>query len=481
MNETNGNRCHSSIDVLENTPEDDATTFYDPTNPAFASATRIDRKKQKTWKSKLAIWTFVLFLIVGGAAVLYLLLRVNRVNVRVQADSNRDTLNARAEPNPKTTESGLSADAINIARQALGSDTPATPGAAPLASPNASPSASPSSDANFRQLLTFTDNSPAYQRAIDENASSSKVAETNSTALQSSTPEVSVPLVQSRANVTQTLFVEDLPLKTGIAAQPNGLVTAAARLNEKETPKPAPPVLPPFGTMLPVRTLGVIFSLRNNAFARFELSRDCKGDGWSLSKGTLLIGQVRGSEYDRAYVTIVGYIDLRTNRLVKINGEVLGNDGGAGVPGKRTAIDRNRLKQTLSKVASGGLQVAGMMAGALTGRGTVVLNGAGYRVLNPITDEAGQIVGASNEKRSFVKVEAGQAAYVMVSDLPNEIKAVDAPGEGVWTEAATSLTDREVMELILLGTPEEMRAALPRMDEDQRKLAMKTMGPEKDK
>ena len=74
-----------------------------------------------------------------------------------------------------------------------------------------------------------------------------------------------------------------------------------------------------------------------------------------------------------------------------MTGEVLGADGGAGLQGKRVAVDRNRFKQTLSKVASSGLQMAGMMAGALTGRGAVVVNGAGYRLLNPVTDEAGQL------------------------------------------------------------------------------------------
>jgi hypothetical protein len=55
--------------------------------------------------------------------------------------------------------------------------------------------------------------------------------------------------------------------------------------------------------------------------------------------------------------------------------------------------------------------------------------------------------------------------------LPKEIKAIDAPGDQDWSSAATSLTDREVMELILFGTPDEIKAALPRMTEAQRKLA----------
>jgi hypothetical protein len=64
----------------------------------------------------------------------------------------------------------------------------------------------------------------------------------------------------------------------------------------------------------------------------------------------------------------------------------------------------------------------------------------------------------------------------MVADLPKELHAVDAPGEDEFTRAATSLTDREVMELILFGTPEEVQSALPLMSDEQRKLALKPIG-----
>jgi hypothetical protein len=146
--------------------------------------------------------------------------------------------------------------------------------------------------------------------------------------------------------------------------------------------------------------------------------------------------------------------------------------------GKRIAVDRKRFKQTLGKVASNGLQVAGMMAGALTGRGTVLVNGAGSRVLNPITDEAGQLVN-SDDKRSFVRIEAGQPAYVLVSDLPNEIEGVDAVRQDAVATSSTSLTDREVMELILFGTPEDIRAASPLMNEEQKRMVLKSIVPER--
>ncbi len=289
-------------------------------------------------------------------------------------------------------------------------------------------------------------------------------------------------LAQSRANSTHTLFVDDAPPKQD--RKPTPIIGPTPQIQSKAGSSSiniTPAVLPPFGTMLPVRTQGVIFTLRNNSYARFELTNDVSGKGWSLPKGTLLIGRTSGSENDRAYVNVIGFIDVRDNKLIKMTGEVLGSDGGAGIQGKRVAVDRNRLGQTLRKVASSGIQVAGMMAGALTGRGTVVIDGAGYRLMNPITDEAGRVIGGAQGKQAFVKVEAGRAGYVMVADLPKELRAVDAPGEDELTRASTSLTDREVMELILFATPAEIRAVLPLMTDDQKRLALKALPSEDQK
>jgi hypothetical protein len=209
-----------------------------------------------------------------------------------------------------------------------------------------------------------------------------------------------------------------------------------------------------------------------------ELTRDVAGDGWSLPKGTVFVGRTSGNEYDRAFVNIIGYIDPRDNKLVKMTGELMGVDGASGVQGKRIGVDRNRLKQTLRKAAASGVQVAGMMAGALTGRGTVVIDGAGYRLLNPITNDVRSLVGAGAEKNTFVKVEAGRPAYVMVVDLPKSVPAIDAPGDKELARTANSLTDREVMELILFGSPDEIRAALPLMTDEQKRLAAKSLIPQ---
>jgi len=228
--------------------------------------------------------------------------------------------------------------------------------------------------------------------------------------------------------------------------------------------------------MLPVRTQGVIFTLRNNSYARLELVRELKGAAWSLPKGTVLIGRASGSEYDRAFITVIGYLDSRDNRLVKMSGEVLGSDGGSGIQGKRVVVDSGGFKRALSKIATSGVQAAGMLASGFGGQRKVIVDGAGSRIVNPLTDEASRMFGgASGDKRAFVKVEAGRPAYVMVADLPKDRPAIDAPGDKELAHSAVSLTDRELMELLLLGTRDEISAAIPLMTDEQKTLALKTL------
>src|SRR6266545_4996621 len=487
---TTGNGHHQL--TIEDDPATAENTFFDPTNPEFASP-RQPKEKKRGWKRKLFTWSLVFLLIAGGIGTLYLALKVNRVNVKVQADSRRDSLSAKPEPSPGTTENGLSAEAINIAREAIGNDT-ARSGVNPSPPPSASPGASPAPTVTpyDGRNLSFTVGSPAYLQTNASENSGKEESRQQPSVEPSRAGSSSLPVVQSRANATQTLYVEDAPAKPLAAlVSPNALANRTEKqLPIIETAKAPLAVVPPFGTLLPVRSQGVIFTLRNNSYARLELSRDTAGDGWSLPKGTLLVGRVSGSEQDRAFINVLGYIDPRENRLVKMSGEVLGADGATGLPGKRISVDRSGLRQTVRKVASGGLQVASAMAGALTGRGTVLIDG--YRLANPISDEANQLLNGGRSKQSFVKVEAGRSAFVMVADLPKELHGVDAPGELRLGEAvredvreggpaalANSLSDREVLELILFGTSEEIRAAVPMMNDEQRRLALKLLPVEK--
>jgi hypothetical protein len=476
MKEVNRHSGPVSIELVDDSPDPNQNGFFDSKNPEFSPPKETATHKTKPWKRKLIRWSFILLIIAAGVFVLYVLLRVKRVDVKVQADSLRGSQSAKTDASTNKSETGLSAEAINIARGALGADPTPTPN---TASNNASATATPSPASGTQRQLSYTENSPAYSESVGADANSNQ---TNSSGTQQTIATPSIHVQQTHANPTQTLFVEDLPLRQLPSLQSTKTnPTPSAKIPEAiKTSTVAPAsVLPVFGTMLPVRTRGVIFSLRNNSYARLELARDCQGNGWSLSKGTLFVGRISGSENDRAFINILGYIDPEANRLVKMTGEVIGGDGAAGMQGKRIVVDRNRWKQTLSKVASSGLQVAGMMAGALTGRGTVVVNGAGYRVLNPITDEAGRIVNGGDDKRAFVRIEAGQSAYVMVSDLPNEVQGVDAIGVEL-PKIADSLSDREVMELIIFGTSEDIRAATPLMSDEQKRLVLRSTSPRHD-
>jgi hypothetical protein len=473
MNQTqttsdNGNNHQATgVDVLAD-DQQSTGAFYDPSNPLFAPPREIDKTKQKAGKRRLITLCFVFVLLSGGGLALYQLLKVNRVNVKVQADPRQDAQNPNTKGDSKSSENSLSTEAVNITRTALGSDTatsgnsstpsttptlaqPGFPESVPLVLPSLSGTVTP---------LSANDNGSTNPRTPPASSAGAKSdrqdAGTNS-ATQNPAP--------SRANLTHSIFVEDATPRVGA-------MTIAVKSKPEASITPA--VLPPFGTMLPVRTQGVVFTLRNNSYARLELVRDMKGTGWSLPKGTVLIGRASGSEYDRAFINVIGYLD-QNNRLVKMSGEVLGSDGGSGIQGKRVVVESGSLKRALTKIASSGMQAAGMLANGFGGQRTVVVDGTGSRIINPLTDEASRLVGgASADKRAFVKVEAGRPAYVMVADLPKDRPTIDAPGEDELQHGA-SLTDRELMELLLLGTREEISAAIPLMTDEQRTLALKTL------
>jgi hypothetical protein len=477
----NQNGNHDHVAVLDAIDEEanrnqKATTFHDPSNPSLKPVKPESAGPKKSLKRRLITWTVVLILMAGVPLGLYLLLRVNRVNVRVDADSRRE-LSTKARTDPGNSESALTSEAINIAREAAGNDNTRSGNAAPAPSPNPSATPTPSPGPYFRANYSYTGNpSPVFDQINDANRDGNQQQNGAGNPQQARTGDVaSTARMQNHANSTASIFVDDAPAKSPTASQMIGAAQIEPRLRNRSATingAKTQAVLPPFGTMLPVRTQGVIFTLRNNSYARLESTRDSSGQGWSLPKGTVFIGRTTGSESDRAFVNVIGYIDPRENKLVKIAGDVLGNDGATGIPGKRLGVDQNRLKQTLRKVASSGLQVAGLMSGAL-GRGTVILDRSGYQ----IPDDVRGLSGRRDEKNSFVKVQAGESAYVMVADLPKPMQAVDAPGDDELAHSATTLTDREVMELILFGSPDDIRAATPLMTDEQKKLVLKTLTP----
>jgi hypothetical protein len=219
------------------------------------------------------------------------------------------------------------------------------------------------------------------------------------------------------------------PGQTGVRPDPNQ-PTHAKNYDTKElensstrpTEQPTVP-LPPLGTMLPVRTLGTVFTLRADSYVRLELTRQVSGRGWSLPRGTEFYGLVRGAELEtgRAFVALIGFVDRDTNRLVRLDGSLLGGDGADGVRGRK------------HKLNSG-------WSGAL------------------------------------------KKVYILVTTVPQEIQGVDADVSSATPELRRlsdanaprdggQLSEQEVAELLTSGSPDEIRKALPRMTPGMRRVA----------
>lgn len=248
-------------------------------------------------------------------------------------------------------------------------------------------------------------------------------------------------------------------------------------------------VLPAFASMLPVRSIGAFYTLRTGALVRFELTRDIVGNGWSMKRGTILVGISKGSDFDRAYVGVIGFLDPKTGKLVKLGGEALGGDGGSGLKGKRRQLDSGWLR-ALSQLGSAAMNVtAALLSG---GDHTVIVSdGLRTRAINPVTEEISGVLGNELDRRqgrSFVEVLAGTPGYVMVTDLPSVIKG-DEPtpevnGETLAdatnvnaTRSATGLSELELADLLANGSTEDIRSAMPRMSAEMRKVAEAVLRP----
>lgn len=228
------------------------------------------------------------------------------------------------------------------------------------------------------------------------------------------------------------------------------------------------PSLPPYGSLLPVRSLGIIFTMRSGT-ARLELSRDIRGDGWSLSKGTVLICNLNGSERDRALLSLVGFINPETNQLVRLTGEMLGSDGGAGLKGKQHKLS-NGWSRAFSKIGSTAINVAGAIAAGRISGQPVIVTDLGSRAVNPVTREADDLIFDRSDGRSFVEVPAQSPGYILVTQLPTtDTTARDASRQ--LAQADGPLTDEELADILTSNDRGRIQAALPRMTPQMRRLA----------
>jgi hypothetical protein len=239
-----------------------------------------------------------------------------------------------------------------------------------------------------------------------------------------------------------------------VAVAPSMVSATRASTLEKAVP------LPPFGALLPVKTLGAIYTLRSS-LSRFELTRDLRGEGWMMRKGTVLIGQQQGSQIDRAYVNLTGFIDPATGKFVKLAGDTLGADGAPGLKGKRRRLG-SRWARVLSRAAS----AAVTLGQAALSRGGSIVNVSGA-----VTPEIQGLSSNVVSSREFVEVAAGSPAFVLVTDLPKEIQGADPEPPLQKDKDDSSLGDQELANLLTEGSPDQIKSALPRMTPEFRKIA----------
>ena len=296
----------------------------------------------------------------------------------------------------------------------------------------------------------------------------------------SSTPIPSdQPVLRSQRSSETSLYM-NVPVAERVPPPPtepsNGIEKKTAFKFAERNALPSPT----FGSMLPVRTLGALYSLRTGALVRLELTRDIKGESWSLKRGSILVGSTKGSAFDRAYVSLIGLIDPETGKLVKLGGDVLGGDGAVGLKGKRRQIDGGWAK-ALGRFASSAIGVTGALLSG-HGRDTVIVtDGLRTQAVNPLTEEISGVLGSElNGRRNqgFVEVVAGTPAYILVTDLPTTATPQELNTETLAsladvnsTRTATGLSERELADLLANGSPEQIRAAMPRMSPDMRKIA----------
>lgn len=234
------------------------------------------------------------------------------------------------------------------------------------------------------------------------------------------------PRAPSRSKVGEPDDARGRSLFFGLSKKPAKedelLKPEIAQVARAELPETVLPAQIPFGTLLPVRLVGSIYTLRNSGgFVRMELTRPMEGKGYSYPAGTMIVGNVRSGEAVRAFVNIVGLIDPVSGELVRFSGELLGRDGGSGIEGKRRNLTSqwSRFFRGMKDTAA---SVLGSV-GALRSGSTVVLSEPMRRGTESMTEDLSGAILKNDRESTFLEVAAGSNGYVLVTGLPENSAA----------------------------------------------------------
>lgn len=421
------------------------------------------RQPSRVKRTLIFILAFIIFLGVVGVGLAYFLSRgkntemqVGSTDPRLRDQSSQAESKRQAEEALKAVTESASAPPAQTATRAPGDlSQPVVPD--PLASTTYPPtSVSPYS----------TGTQPSQGETQTSTPSTSTVTSGNDTGTRTETASV------TSAGSGGSFYLFRRP-DVGRASEPaasqdaqsGSVAPIPATFTQPSTrpSQPAAPVKPPFGAMIPVRLLDSVMTLREGGVVRMETTRAISGaGGWKIPRGTIVVARLGGGNNNRAYLNVVGFIDAETNRLVSVGGEVKGSDGAGGIRGERKRVN-SRWMQGLKEISRAGISLGSAF---LIGR----RGGGGYYPppsASNIPTPGGSSSSSQNANLDFIYVPAGAQAFVMITELPPTVEGRDAD----TLNAADDLTDEELAGLLTEGTPEQIRAALPRMNPELRRVA----------
>jgi hypothetical protein len=327
--------------------------------------------------------------------------------------------------------------------------------------------------------------SPANSNSSESNAANPlfRVAGVGNAATQTAN-ERNASGAEKSAAVGRSIFFGRLPENKRDAPPKNSnrdsLITDSKNENAVKPPS--------FGTLLPVRLLGAAYTLRSSGgLVRMELTREVRGRGFTFPAGTVIVGTLRGSEYNRAFITAIGLIDQNSGGLIKFAGEMMGADGASGIKGERKHV-KSFGSRFLKALREAGGQAVSVLASRRQSGGAVIIDTASLTG-GEIGDEVSALLRGKSggNSESFVKINAGAEGYVLVTDLPGEARLSDDVRRATAADSLANLSDgerilpgvglsaAELADLFATSDTNRIRAALPRMTPQMRELAERAL------
>jgi hypothetical protein len=339
---------------------------------------------------------------------------------------------------------------------------------------------------DFSQTVTPQANAGTLQGTATQNATG-QTTQVDSTQRATTNQEATVTRAGSELgspNPERSIRVSALLANNGGNARFAGSenLSVSTPTQAERTTQSVP--LPPLGTMLPVRTLGAVYTLRSEGYVRMQLTRAMSGQGWSLPRGTELYGVVRGSDFEigRAYVQLVGFIDQPSGKLVRLQGSLLGSDGSDGLRGRKRSLNSG-WSRALKIAGAGVVEALSTVAATIGNRPVYAGDIYGYsapRMASPLMREINGLAYRQG-RTGFVEVPANTAGYVFVMTSPREIQGVDAGdvntdelrrmSDAGQSRTGGQLSEAELVELMTNGNADDIRRALPRMTPEMRRVA----------